>query len=143
MKRLRRRYPRIGAQLLWNLFVVMADRLANATDRENMLTVRLNQLSKGLPSKAWGLASREPDALRGDRILACSLKGTVSLAQLRQQRLRVDQILRLEAFAEPVVDGSEEVTGLDFLALVQPVPGEAGSGAELEISAALALCDRD
>ena len=52
LKRLRRRYPRIGAQVLWNLFVVMADRLANATDRENMLTVRLNELSKGLPSKA-------------------------------------------------------------------------------------------
>jgi len=52
LKRHRRRYPRIGAQVLWNLFVVMADRLANATDRENMLTVRLNELSKGLPGKA-------------------------------------------------------------------------------------------
>jgi hypothetical protein len=27
----------------------MADRLANATDREKALTVQLNELSKGLP----------------------------------------------------------------------------------------------
>ena len=46
LERLRRRYPRIGAQVLWNLSRVMADRLANATDRENILSVQLNEVSK-------------------------------------------------------------------------------------------------
>ena len=48
LARLRKRYPRISAQVLWNLSTVMADRLAHATDRENVLTVRLNELSKSL-----------------------------------------------------------------------------------------------
>jgi len=43
---LRRRYPKIGGQVLWNLSHVMADRLANATDRENLPSVRINELSK-------------------------------------------------------------------------------------------------
>ena len=47
LSRLRRRYPRIASQVLWNLSRVMADRLANATDRENALTVQLNEFSKG------------------------------------------------------------------------------------------------
>jgi predicted RND superfamily exporter protein len=47
LERLRRRYPRIGAQVLWNLSLTMADRLAHATDRENELSVRINALSKG------------------------------------------------------------------------------------------------
>jgi hydrophobe/amphiphile efflux-3 (HAE3) family protein len=46
MSRLRRRYPKIASQVLWNLSRVMADRLANATDRENLLSVQVNQLSK-------------------------------------------------------------------------------------------------
>ncbi len=37
---------------MWNLSKVMADRLANATARENSLAVQLNQLSKGLPTQA-------------------------------------------------------------------------------------------
>jgi len=49
LERLGKRYPRIGARVLWNLSQVMADRLANATDREKALTVQLNELSKGLP----------------------------------------------------------------------------------------------
>ena len=52
LKRLRKRYPRIGAQVLWNLSGVMADRLANATDRENTLAVQVNAFSKGLETKA-------------------------------------------------------------------------------------------
>jgi predicted RND superfamily exporter protein len=52
LERLRRRYPRIGAQVLWNLSGVMANRLASATDRENVLTVRLNELSKDPPAKS-------------------------------------------------------------------------------------------
>jgi predicted RND superfamily exporter protein/CRP-like cAMP-binding protein len=52
LERLGKRYPRIGAQVLWNLSRVMADRLANATDREKALTVQLNVLSEGLETKA-------------------------------------------------------------------------------------------
>ena len=44
LQRLRKRYPRIAAQVLWNLSAVMADRLANAADRETVLAVRLNEL---------------------------------------------------------------------------------------------------
>lgn len=40
LARLRKRYPRIGAQVLWNLSQVMAGRLADATDREHALTKR-------------------------------------------------------------------------------------------------------
>jgi CRP-like cAMP-binding protein len=49
LERLGKRYPRIGARVLWNLSQVMADRLANATDREKALTVKLSELSKDLP----------------------------------------------------------------------------------------------
>jgi CRP-like cAMP-binding protein len=52
LERLRKRYPRIGAQVMWNLSGVMADRLANATDRENALAVQVNAFSKGLETKA-------------------------------------------------------------------------------------------
>jgi hydrophobe/amphiphile efflux-3 (HAE3) family protein len=41
LARLRKRYPRIGAQVLWNLSQVMAGRLADATDREHALTTRI------------------------------------------------------------------------------------------------------
>ena len=47
LERLRKRYPRIGAQVLWNLSAVIANRLAHATDRENVLTMQLNEISKG------------------------------------------------------------------------------------------------
>ena len=46
LRRLRRRYPRIAGQVLWNLSGVMADRLATASDRENRLSVQVNQLSQ-------------------------------------------------------------------------------------------------
>jgi predicted RND superfamily exporter protein/CRP-like cAMP-binding protein len=52
LARLGKRYPRIGAQVLWNLSRVMADRLANASDREKALTIRLNELSTGLEARA-------------------------------------------------------------------------------------------
>jgi len=45
LARLRRRYPRIGGQVLWNLSVVMAGRLAKATAREGALSMRLRQLA--------------------------------------------------------------------------------------------------
>jgi len=47
LERLRKRYPRIAAQVLWNLSRVMAGRLANATDRENLLSARVNELAGG------------------------------------------------------------------------------------------------
>jgi predicted RND superfamily exporter protein len=46
LSRLRRRYPRIAGQVLWNLSHVMAGRLASATDREGLSSVRVNELSK-------------------------------------------------------------------------------------------------
>ena len=51
LARLGKRYPRIGAQVLWNLSRVMADRLANASDRVKALTIRLNELSTGLEAR--------------------------------------------------------------------------------------------
>jgi len=44
LERLRRRYPRIGGKLLWNLSRIMAGRLALATDRETELAIRLEDL---------------------------------------------------------------------------------------------------
>ncbi len=41
LKRLQRRYPRIAAQVLWNLSKVMASRLSGAADREKALTTQL------------------------------------------------------------------------------------------------------
>lgn len=41
LARLRKRYPRIGAQVLWNLSQIMAGRLADATEREHALTTRI------------------------------------------------------------------------------------------------------
>ena len=58
----------------------------------------------------------------GDIVKSCGLSG---LRQLVQQRLRVHQILRVEAFREPVVDGGEEGAGFVLLALALPEPGEA------------------
>jgi predicted RND superfamily exporter protein/CRP-like cAMP-binding protein len=46
LARLRRRYPKIAGQVLWNLSEVMAGRLANSIDRENLLSVKINELSK-------------------------------------------------------------------------------------------------
>jgi predicted RND superfamily exporter protein/CRP-like cAMP-binding protein len=52
LERLRKRYPRIGAQVLWNLSAVMANRLANATERENALAAQVNAFSKNLETQA-------------------------------------------------------------------------------------------
>ncbi len=49
-----------------------------------------------------------------DTVKCCGLSG---LHQLVEQRLRALQVVRVEAFGKPVVDRSEEVTGLGFLAL--------------------------
>jgi CRP-like cAMP-binding protein len=52
LERLRKRDPRIGAQVLWNLSAVMANRLANATERENALAAQVNAFSKNLETQA-------------------------------------------------------------------------------------------
>ena len=45
---------------------------------------------------------------------------------LFQQRLRVLQIRRIEAFGEPIVDRTEQITGFCAFALVAPESGKAG-----------------
>ncbi|MFP6640866.1 MAG: hypothetical protein VCC04_11535, partial [Myxococcota bacterium] len=49
LKRLQRRYPRIAAQVLWNLSKVMASRLSGAADREKALTTQLGIQVKDSP----------------------------------------------------------------------------------------------
>ena len=53
------------------------------------------------------------------------------LGKLAQKHLRFFQILRVEAFGEPVVDGRKQVARFLALALAFPQAGEAGGGAEL------------
>jgi len=52
------------------------------------------------------------------------------LRQLLQQRLRLFQIARVEAFSEPAVDRSEQFASLLRLALVAPKASEAHCSAE-------------
>ena len=42
------------------------------------------------------------------------------LGQLLEQRLRVLQVLRVEALGKPGVDGGEEITGFLLVALLVP-----------------------
>jgi hypothetical protein len=49
----------------------------------------------------------------------------LSSSQLLQQRLRLFQIERVEAFGEPTVDRGEKITGLIPLALIAPDPRPA------------------
>ncbi len=63
--------------------------------------------------------------------------------QLIQQRLRVLQVRRIETFGEPIVDRTEQITGLRALALVAPEPGEAGRCSQLEELCALPLGNGD
>ncbi len=48
---------------------------------------------------------RPPELGSGDIVRGCGLSG---LRQLLQQRLRVLQVLRVEAFSEPFVDRGQE-----------------------------------
>jgi len=52
--------------------------------------------------------------------------------QLAEQRLRVDEVARGEAFGEPGVERGEEGAGGVALALALPEPRQAGGGAQLE-----------
>jgi hypothetical protein len=53
-----------------------------------------------------------------------------SLRQRLQQRLRLLQIARVEAFGEPAVDWSERFARLLRLPLIPPEPRHAHGGAE-------------
>src|SRR5437667_6938813 len=55
-----------------------------------------------------------------------------SIAYLFQQRLRVDEVARVEAFGEPGVERGEEGAGFLALALALPEPRQGGGGAQLE-----------
>jgi hypothetical protein len=55
-------------------------------------------------------------------------RGAVDSCQLVEQRLRFFEILCVEAFGEPAVDGSEKIAGFGATALVAAEPGEAGIG---------------
>jgi hypothetical protein len=61
--------------------------------------------------------------------------------ELIQQRLRLLQDRRVEAFGEPSVDRGEEIVGFGALALVAPQAGEAGGGVQLKNLCALPLGD--
>ena len=50
--------------------------------------------------------------------------------QLAEQRLRLLQIERVEAFGEPAVDRSEKIAGLCTPALIAPEPRHAHCGAQ-------------
>src|SRR6266851_5115126 len=75
------------------------------------------------------LSSSQFDPLRtyGARLRIQS----ASLRELLQQRLRLLQDRRVEAFLEPAVDWREEVASLGALALVSPEAGEARSREQL------------
>ena len=52
-----------------------------------------------------------------------------SSRQFVEQRLRLLEIGRVEAFGEPAIDGHEKVAGFGVVALVAAEPGEACGGA--------------
>ena len=61
--------------------------------------------------------------------------------QLVEQRLRLDEVARVEALGEPGVDGRQQRAGLGALALALPEPREARRGTQLE--GLRLLCARD
>ena len=65
----------------------------------------------------------------------------VSTLQFPQQRLRLLQIARVEAFGEPPVNRSQELARLLHLALVAPEACEAHGGAEFPGFGLLLPCD--
>ena len=52
-----------------------------------------------------------------------------SSGQLLKQRLGLDQIFRIEAFGEPVIDRLQQIERFLALTLRLPQPREAGRGA--------------
>src|SRR5439155_2071541 len=63
------------------------------------------------------------------------------LPQVLQQRLRVHQVARGEAFGEPGVERREEGAGGVALTLALPEPRQASGGAQLERLGLLPTCD--
>src|SRR5262245_21070866 len=61
--------------------------------------------------------------------------------QLVEQRLRLDEVARVEALGEPAVDGREQVARFGALALVAQQPREARRGAQLERARSLLAGD--
>jgi hypothetical protein len=70
-----------------------------------------------------------------------SVSDTFALLELLQQRLRVDEVLRVEAFGEPGVDRGKEVARVGAPALIAPQARKARRGAQLERARALLAGD--
>src|SRR5436190_21667061 len=70
----------------------------------------------------------------GPMLLSCRTVSPVVEAKcvIVEQRLRVLQVARGEAFGEPGVERGEEGAGRVALALAPPEPRQAGGGAQLE-----------
>src|SRR4029077_1549204 len=91
------------------------------------------------PSGGWEIASLCDHSLdlgrarQGEWLLLRQSDGEDDLLrEVVEQRLRVLQVARVEAFGEPGVDRGEEGAGLVALALTLPEPRQAGRGAQLE-----------
>jgi hypothetical protein len=68
-------------------------------------------------------------------------RGPRSYRELLQQRIRLLQNRRIEAFRKPVVDWREEAARLRPPTLIAPEAGEAGGGAQLKSFCALVSGD--
>src|SRR5262249_48565084 len=81
------------------------------------------------------------ELLYSDRETVTGKSESPGSGQLVEQRLRLDEIARVEALGEPGVDGRQQGTGLGGLALTLPEPREARRGAQLQ--GFRLLCPRD
>ena len=115
--------------------------------RKERLHFAMTLTSRGRTSKCWPSASFSPCSLpsndkvgdRNDfsvseRELSFSSRCVAfgqwySSRQFLKQRLRLDQIFRIEAFGEPVVDGRKQIVSLLPFSLALPEPSEARRGA--------------
>src|SRR3979411_2751784 len=70
--------------------------------------------------------------------------GPRSCGELLQERLGILQYRRVEPFGEPVVDGSEKITGFSALALIAPEPCQVECRTQLPELGALppGYCER-
>jgi hypothetical protein len=70
-----------------------------------------------------------------------ALRQVRNLTKLVEQRLRVFEVGRVEAFGEPREDRREEVAGFGVMTLVATQPGEARGGAQFPELGLLLLGD--
>jgi hypothetical protein len=70
-----------------------------------------------------------------------SVRGSITLIEIVKQRLRVFEVLCVEAFGEPAIDRREEVSGFGGAALVATEPGEARGSAQFPELGLLLLGD--